>query len=287
MKPKGSWRSGHEEVSGFRMFYRDWRPAGGERHPPVVALHGSLVQSSMWISVAEGVGSARMVCPDQRGYGLSGDPGRGEAAADFARDAIALANALMLERFTIMGHSFAYAIALQAARMEPGRVAGAVLVDPTVRDPSGHQQNLAQSADRPASFASLQEAVRYFRRSEEGAWPRAGLNRFMRELMAADGGERGTCRWPYTRERLLRLRAFQASAGSDYDIANAGHVKCPVLIFRGGMSRRFTAEAERRLRRALPDGAQSVLCKKSGHFPSVNEPKRFNDALRKFLAKTK
>jgi pimeloyl-ACP methyl ester carboxylesterase len=240
----------------------------------------------MWIGVAEGVGSARMVCPDQRGYGLSGDPCSGEAAADFARDAVALANALMLERFTIMGHSFAYAIALQVACMEPGRVAAAVLVDPTVRDPSGHRQNLARAGERPESFPSFAEAVRYFRASEEGAWPRAGLNRFMRELMVSDGGG-GTCRWPYTKERLLRLRAFQASAGSDYDIANAGRVKCPVLIFRGGLSKRFTAEAERRLRRALPPGARAVLCRKSGHFPSVNEPKRFHDALRKFLAGTR
>ena len=286
MKGKGSWRTGHADVSGFRMFYRDWRPAGGEARPPVIALHGSLVQGSMWLSVAEGVGGARMVCPDQRGYGLSADPGGGEAAADFARDAVALANALMLGRFVIMGHSFAYAIALEVACMEPGRVAAAVLVDPTVRTSSGHQQNLARAGERPGSFPSFAGAVRWFRASEEGAWPRAGLNRFMRALMVSDGGD-GPCRWPYARERLLRLRAFQASGASDYGIRRAPEVKCPVLIFRGGLSKRFTAEAERRLRRALPPGARTVLCKKSGHFPSVNEPKRFHDALRKFLAQTR
>lgn len=287
MKAKGSWRTGHVEVPGFRMFYRDWRPAGGETHPPVVALHGSLVQSGMWTSVAEGVGSARMVCPDQRGYGLSGDPGRGDAAADLARDAVALANALMLERFTIMGHSFAYAIALGAARMEPGRVAAAVLVDPTIRSTAQARQNLAQAAERPASFGSLAEAARWYRANEEGVWPAAALNRFMRDILIPNGGGKGPCRWPYTQERLLRLRAFQASAGGDYEIGDGKKVECPVLVFRGGMSRRFPAEAERRLKKALPNGSRTVLCKKSGHFPSVNEPKRFTDALRKFLAGTK
>lgn len=287
MRGKGSWRSGHAEVSGFRMFYRDWRPAGGERYPPVVALHGSLVQSGMWITVAEGVGAARMVCPDQRGYGLSGDPGSGDAAADFARDAIALANALMIDRFTIMGHSFAYAIALQVARMEPGRVAAAVLVDPTIRSAAQAQQNLAQVAERPDSFGSLAEAARWYRANEEGVWPAAALNRYMRDIMIPGGSGKGPCRWPYTKERLLRLRAFQASAGGDYEVGDGRAVRCPVLVFRGGMSRRFPAEAERRLRKALPNGAQYVLCRKSGHFPSVSEPKRFHDALRKFLAGTR
>ena len=286
MRGKGSWRSGFVDLPGFRMFYRDWRPAGGEGRPPVVALHGSLIQSGMWTSVAEGVGAARMVCPDQRGYGLSGDPGAGEAAADFARDAVALANALMIDRFTIMGHSFAYAIALEVARMEPGRVAAAVLVDPTVRDPSGHQRNLARAAERPASFPSFAEAVRWWRANEEGAWPGAELKRFLRDVLIQEKNG-GPCRAPYAPERLLRLRAFQASPGSDYGIEGARGVKCPVLIFRGAVSKRLSPEAERRLRKALPNGAQSVLCRKSGHFPSVSEPKRFNDALRKFLAGTR
>jgi pimeloyl-ACP methyl ester carboxylesterase len=286
MRGKGSWRAGYETIGRFRMYYRDWRPAGGEKPPAVIALHGSLIQGGMWVSVAEGVGSARMVCPDQRGYGLSEDPADGEAAADFARDAIALANALMLDRFTIMGHSFAYAIALEVARMEPGRVAAAVLVDPTVHDPSAHQRSLARAADRPVSFPSLAEAARWWRANEEGAWPAAGLKRFLREAMTSDG-EGGPCRAPYTQERLLRLRTFQASPASDYGIGGAGQVKCPVLIFRGGVSKRLSTEAERRLKKALPNGARAVLMKKSGHFPWVSEPKRFHDALRTFLAKTK
>jgi len=286
MKPKGSWRAGYETIGPLRMYYRDWRPAGGGKAPAVVALHGSLVQSGMWIPVAEGVGKARFICPDQRGYGLSSDPGSGDSAADFARDAIGLANALMLDRFTVMGHSFAYAIALEAARMEPERVAAAVLVDPTVRDASGHQQNLGRAAERPASFPSFAETLRWWRENEEGGWPAAEVKRFLREVMIAEGNG-GPCRAPYTQERLLRLRAFQASPGSDYGIGAAKHVKCPVLIFRGSLSRRLSAQAERRLRNALPKGAQSVLCRKSGHFPSVSEPKRFNDALRKFLAGTR
>jgi pimeloyl-ACP methyl ester carboxylesterase len=38
-------------------------------------MHGSLAQSGMWIVPAETAGSIHMLYPDQRGYGLSEDPG--------------------------------------------------------------------------------------------------------------------------------------------------------------------------------------------------------------------
>ena len=70
----GSWRNRHIANNGFRQFYRDWLPLR-ESALPVLALHGSLTQSSMWTGIAETMGSVRMVCPDQRGFGLSEDPG--------------------------------------------------------------------------------------------------------------------------------------------------------------------------------------------------------------------
>jgi hypothetical protein len=42
MCTKGSWRSGFEDISNYRMYYRDWRLMAGGAGLPVVALHGSL-----------------------------------------------------------------------------------------------------------------------------------------------------------------------------------------------------------------------------------------------------
>src|SRR5450756_2149308 len=86
----GRWRSGEVSIAGFRQFYREWRPRV-EPRLPVLALHGSLTQSGMWIELAERIGSVRMLCPDQRGFGASETP-QGDACADFARDALALAD---------------------------------------------------------------------------------------------------------------------------------------------------------------------------------------------------
>ncbi len=287
MKSKGTWRAGYETVSNIRMFYRDWRPAGGEDSPPIIALHGSLSQSGMWYASAEALARTRFVCIDQRGFGRSADPGGGDAAADLARDAVELANALMIQRFIIMGHSFAGSIALQVAASEPERVAAAVLVDPTVRGPKGNRLNLEATRNRPEGFESLAEAAKFWRTSEEGIWLARHTDRFVRDIMEYEG-EDGPCRMPFKKDRLLRLRIFQASEAGDYDpVRIAKRVKCPVLIFRGGQSRRLSAESVRKLRQALPKGAKALLCPKAGHFPPVSQPRLFQQGLGEFLAKVK
>ncbi len=109
------WRTGAAAINGFRQFWRAWQP----REPatlPVLALHGSLTQSGMWKALAEAAGTIPMLCPDQRGFGLSDDPGDDSCAA-FAADAVALAQHLLPARYVIMGHSFACSIALEAARL--------------------------------------------------------------------------------------------------------------------------------------------------------------------------
>jgi pimeloyl-ACP methyl ester carboxylesterase len=63
----GLWRTDFHTINGFNQFYRDYRPRN-EHCLPVLALHGSLTQSGMWIALAEASGTIRMLCPDQRGF---------------------------------------------------------------------------------------------------------------------------------------------------------------------------------------------------------------------------
>jgi pimeloyl-ACP methyl ester carboxylesterase len=276
----GSWRTGTETVNGFNQFYRDWQPRD-ETALPVLALHGSLTQSGSWIAVAEAAGSIRMLCPDQRGFGLSEDPG-GDACAEFAADALSLAQRLLPARFVVMGHSFACSIALEVARLAADRVAAAVLVDPVV--PPQKPTSPPPPPAYPESFASRAETENHFRATEEGAWPGDTLSRFVDDIMLRDA-ESSRWRLPYTLTRLRRLRAFTASPDSDHNLlAKAGAVRCPVLVFRGGMSKRFPADAEPRLVAAFASKPQVVLCPISGHFPANTEVALVADPLKQFLA---
>ncbi len=277
----GSWRTDHLTNNGFRQFHRDWRPREASSLP-VLALHGSLTQSGMWTVIAETMASVRMVCPDQRGFGLSEDPGT-DSCAEFAADALALAQRLSLGHYVIMGHSFACSIALEVAAMAVQRAAAVVLVDPVVRIGPAAQTTSPMSPQD--SFATIREAARHFRQTEEGKWTARGLERFVQDIMIRDA-QTGHLRFPYTAARLRRLRAFSASPASDYDLftkAKATH--CPVLIFRGGMSKRFPPTAEQVFLDAFTAKPKIVVCPDSGHFPTATEPAIIVNELKHFLDK--
>ena len=275
----GQWHTGTSTGAGFRQFYREWRPHE-ENFLPVLALHGSLTQSGMWIELAERIGTVHLLCPDQRGYAGSDTPS-GDSCLEFARDALALADARLPGRFVVMGHSFACAIALDLAQAAATRIAGVVLVDPVTRA-LGSSAPRGPAAPQPESFGTLEEAQRHFLETEEGEWPAAALARFTGDVMIeADGA----WRFPYTLERLRRLRAFSASPAGDYDIfAKAPRVSAPVLVFRGGASKRFPAAAVEPLAAAFPAPPKIVLCPTSGHFPTATEPHIVATALVDFLA---
>ena len=287
MRSKGGWYAGFETVSNFQMFFRDWRPRENSLFLPIIALHGSLIQSGMWNATAEGTGLIRMICPDQRGFGRTDDPGAGDAAVDFARDVIGLADALLLDRFVVMGHSFAASIALAVAAERPARVTATVLVDPTMREPSDANAHLEASRSRPMEFEDIAKAQKFMTESEEGNWPPARTKRFLSDVLVR-GGANDVYRVPYEKSRILRLREFQASSASDYDpVFWAKKTICPSLVFRGGESKRFSENSEKMLMSALPMKSKVVVCEKAGHFPSVTEPTTVQRELKSFLADLK
>lgn len=281
----GHWRTCHHSGNGFSQFYREWLP-GDERFLPVLALHGSLLQSGMWISLAEAAGSIRMLCPDQRGFGLSEDPGIDSCAA-FTGDAVALAGAVLPSRYVVMGHSFACSIALEVAHADVEDVAAVVLVDPVMPAAAGRAALAALTSSPPDNFATREDAERHFRDTEEGTWTDAALRRLVDDIMMRDG-DSGPWRFPYTHQRLRRLRAFSASAANDFKLFDkAKAVRCPVLVFRGGMSKRFPPDAEALFLQQFASKPELVVCPTSGHFPTATEPaivvavlKRFLDGLR-------
>jgi pimeloyl-ACP methyl ester carboxylesterase len=275
------WRTKYDTINGFRQFYRDWQ-SRDEGYLPVLALHGSLTQSGMWAALAEAAGSFRMLCPDQRGFGLSEDPGT-DSCVEFASDALALGHALLPERYVVMGHSFACSIALEAAHMAAKHVAAVVLVDPVVRIGTPSTTPTAASPPPLTTVVTLAEAERHFRETEEGEWDNDTLHRFVQDVMIHDS-ESGTWRFPYTPARLHRLRAFTASPASDYNLlAKAKAVRCPVLVFRGGMSKRFPLNAERPFLQAFASEPKLVVCPRSGHFPTATELDIVVEELKRFL----
>jgi pimeloyl-ACP methyl ester carboxylesterase len=56
-----------------------------------------------------------------------------------------------------------------------------------------------------------------------------------------------------------------------------------VLVFRGGMSKRFPPAAEQPFLEVFASKPKVVVCPNSGHFPTATEPNIVVEALKHFL----
>jgi pimeloyl-ACP methyl ester carboxylesterase len=96
--------------------------------PPLLLLHGWPQHFWCWRRVVPQLaGEFRLICPDLRGFGWTDAPGRGYDSETFAADAVALLDALELERVGVIGHDWGGFAGFLLALRNPDR-ASALLV---------------------------------------------------------------------------------------------------------------------------------------------------------------
>lgn len=104
----------------------------GGRGEPVVFVHSLAGTTEHWAAQLEYLRPIwRAIALDLRGHGQSEAPRDGDyALAAVAGDVAAVADALGLERFALVGHSMGGGVALTYAGAHPQRVTRLLLVDP-------------------------------------------------------------------------------------------------------------------------------------------------------------
>ena len=106
--------------------------AGPEEAPPVVFLHGFPESHRTWRKLVPLLSDRlRLIMPDNRGFGASDRPQEVEAykTDTLLGDLVALAEALGLERFALVGHDWGGAIAWAAAIKGEPRVSRLAIVN--------------------------------------------------------------------------------------------------------------------------------------------------------------
>ena len=158
------------ELGGLPFRYRE---TGGPTAPPLVALHAMGRDAGTWDAVAAALSDRyRVLALDQRGHGASARPG--VYSFELMRDDLArFADALGLERFTLLGHSMGGTVAYLFAEEWPGRVERLILEDtpPPVVGPR------RDAPAAPAAPAAPHEPVSFDRRL---------VDPLMRQLSAPD-----------------------------------------------------------------------------------------------------
>lgn len=116
----------HVRVNGIRLAYREWP---GERGPLICLPHLTGHKGSFNRLAERLAPEYRVLALDLRGRGDSDKPVEGYGFAYHARDVLAFADALGLETFTLIGHSFGATAAVYLASIRPDRVQAIVMLD--------------------------------------------------------------------------------------------------------------------------------------------------------------
>ena len=121
-KPTECWAN----ARGLRMRYLDWGGDGA----PILALHG-LASSAHWYDIVAPLlrDRYRIIAPDQRGHGKTTQASDGYGWRSVAADAVALLDAVGIERAAVLGHSWGGNVAVSVAARFPERVSALVMID--------------------------------------------------------------------------------------------------------------------------------------------------------------
>jgi pimeloyl-ACP methyl ester carboxylesterase len=189
--------------TGDRVHYLDWTSTNASgAGPPLLLLHGIAQTAWSWTAVARRLArDACVVAPDMRGHGLSDAARSGYDLESLAWDALTVAaanrwgEAVNGPRVVVAGHGFGGLVAATMAIVQPGSIAGVLLLD-------GGFENVPQATGlSPTEFvAGLAEPPEVL----------ASLSAFLADRRDFDPGT-----WDADQDRAAR---------SQVDVKHAGHV---------------------------------------------------------------
>jgi proline iminopeptidase len=230
----------------------------------------------------------RLILVDQRSCGRSDrTPERTWTLEQMVQDVTALAQALALERYAVLGHSYGAFVALQHAVTFPGQAEQTIVSNgiPSARFLAHVDRNL--QAFEPAE---LREQVASSWEREKGVETPEDVAALLHDQLPfhfADPHdprikeyEGRTGRAVYS-PHVLRHFARQVYGGIEVEERLKG-VTQPVLVLAGRSDRTCSVDAAEAIARGVPN-AQLVVFEHSGHMLFVEEQERYIEVVRSFL----
>jgi 2-hydroxy-6-oxonona-2,4-dienedioate hydrolase len=252
---------------------------------PVILIHGVGMCADSWVCNVPELGKHFAVfAPDLLDNGFTGrGPYEGGPPQPYMVDhLIAFADALGLDRFTLVGSSLGCAIAILMTLRCPERVERLVLVGPgsTVSPPdlSGHAFEASYVNGRGAILTPTFETchARIGRVVYDPACIPEALPLMQMTLYALPGALESFER------RLAGLRDVEGLRR--YDHTRLDEITCPTLVLFGREDARGdfddTMEAAARLK-----DKQIIIYERCGHWPHLEYPEPFNQDVVTFLGK--
>jgi non-heme chloroperoxidase len=256
-------------ATGPRLHYVEQGASDGEA---IVFLHG---WPDSWFSFSRLFPLLprhyRLLALDQRGFGDSERPARGYEIADFAADAVALLDALAIERATFVGHSFGSFVARRVAVAYPERVNRLVLIG------TGFSPLNAVTREVQASVRVLAAPVSpEFARDFQAGTAHVPLPEAFFDHVIAESLKLPAELWREVFDRLLEYE----------DAAELTRIATPTLLMWGDRDALFPKEDQDKLLAAIP-GAKLKIYPNTGHCPNWERPEQIAADLNAFLRVTR
>lgn len=253
------------DIDDLKLHYDDRGAAGAA----VLFIHGLGETGDSWRFQQEFFEKKfRIITPDLRGHGKSGDGQEKITIRRFADDCLALLDFLGIGKAHFVGHSMGGLISQEVAAHQPERMlsmtlsASAGFYPPPVGT-EGLEERLHNIDHLPMTdFAGKIVA---------GACHQETGNTIRRELAAMFAANR---KESYRQATISTLR-------SDYRRFH-GEMQVPVLILVGDSDRTTPPEYARYLYRAI-NGARMRILSRSAHMCKLENPAEYNQALEEFL----
>jgi pimeloyl-ACP methyl ester carboxylesterase len=252
--------------------------------PPIVLLHGlGATKAEFLPTVAALAPEYRVIAIDLPGFGDSDKPFPASYDARFfARWVESVLDALELTDVHVLGHSMGGRVAIEVGLRRPDRVAGLILMTPSMawlaeRRWASYLRLVRPELAllQPAPRAVVEQIVRRIVPGASNEWVRAGLDEFMRAYLTP----RGRVAF-YAAARQIYLEQPDGPNGFWTRLES---LRVDSLFIWGRRDAVVPIGFERHVKRAVPDARHVEV--NSGHVPQLENPGPTHAAIASFLGR--
>jgi pimeloyl-ACP methyl ester carboxylesterase len=249
----------------------------------VLFLHGGSLTARTWDLVCLALRrDFRCLALDMRGHGDSEWPADADYRVEtMAADIGAFADAVGLERFMLVGHSWGGISSMEYAGDEHERLRGLVLVDtcPDLHVDAGERiRTLPDSTGDLHTLDDYVDRIRALNPGRDERLVRRNLGHNLRETPS------GRWIWKWDARRMAGVKLEDLAVRFDALWDQIAKIGCPTLVVRGERSDVLLPEDVAKLVATLPDGTGAEV-KGARHTVQGSNPAGFVEVLRPFLSR--
>lgn len=238
----------------------------GTSGPALLFVHGVGSTAAIWDVQLDAFGDAyRAAAIELRGNGVPPDPPpESITRAGYASDVLTIADALGIERFTLVGCSLGGVVAFELWSRAPERIESMVIVGSFARYPNAraYADGVAEAVKAAGSMPAFAEA-----RAAKLGLPPERLRETVEQMAA--------------KSVPSYLAATEATWTGDYR-AVLPTIDVPVLVCCGERDTVAPLALSREIAEGIPGAVLSEI-PGAGHVANADAPDTFNAMLRKFL----